>query len=322
MEPPMPNLRAIPAGLRTRFAPAPTGDLHLGHLVNAALVWGIARATGGSVALRIEDHDRQRARPAWEAGILADLERLGLIPDVPPLAELRAGPSAWRQSDHPERYVAALAPLRAAGRVYGCDCTRTSVAAWGAAHGRPWSGPGCPGRCADRGLAETPDRTLRLALGAGTEAWDDLALGPQAGEPAAHGDLPVRDRAGNWTYAWCVVVDDLHDGIGCVIRGLDLAASTPVQLRVARFLAGAHPARFLHHPLVRHPDGTKLSKSDGATAVRALLAAGADRAGLLADALRAAGIPGVPRLVAPDALGAVVAAARAGAAEGAAPDVG
>jgi len=308
----MPSLRAIPPGLRTRFAPAPTGDLHLGHLVNAALVWGIARATGGSVVLRIEDHDRQRARPAWEAGILADLELLGLVPDVPPLAAFRDGPCAWRQSDHPERYVAALAPLRAAGRVYACDCTRTTVAAWAAAHGRPWSGPGCPGGCAERGLPETPERTLRLVLGAGPEAWDDLALGPQTGVPAAHGDLPVRDRAGNWTYAWCVVVDDLHDGIGCVIRGADLVDATPAQLRVARLLAGGHPARFLHHPLVRRPDGTKLSKSDGATAVRALLAGGAARDVLLADALRAAGIPAVPRAVAPDDLGAILRAAGAG----------
>ena len=299
---------AIPSGSRTRFAPAPTGFLHLGHLVNAVLVWGVARARGGTVVLRIEDHDRQRSRAAWEAALIDDLERLGLLPDEPALDAFRAGPTPWRQSDVPERYAAALAGLRHSGLVYACDCARSSFAAWAAAHGgQAWMGPGCPGGCADRGVVETPEARLRVALGTGEEAWGDLLLGVRAGDPVAAGDLSVRDRSGNWTYAFCVVVDDLAQGIDLVIRGTDLTDATPGQLRLARLLSGApHPARFLHHPLVRRPDGTKLSKADGATAVRELLDAGADPAVLLADALRAGGVPDVPRSVPAEALGEVV----------------
>lgn len=302
-------LAAIPSGARTRFAPAPTGFLHVGHLVNAALVWGMAQAAGGSVVLRIEDHDRQRSRAAWEVALLDDLERLGLLPDEPSLSDLRAGRSAYRQSDTSSRYAAALAALRDRGLVYGCDCARSTFADWTARHGRPWTGPGCPGGCAGRALPETPDIGLRVALGPGEEAWDDLFVGSCTGEPSAGGDLPVRDRAGNWTYAFCVVVDDLHQRIDLVVRGADLLDTTPAQLRLARLLTGApHPARFLHHPLVRRPDGTKLSKADGATAVRELLDAGADRATLLATALLAAGTLAVPPRVAAGELGRVLLA--------------
>jgi glutamyl-tRNA synthetase/glutamyl-Q tRNA(Asp) synthetase len=302
---------AIPAAPRTRFAPAPTGFLHLGHLVNAALVWGIARARGGTVVLRVEDHDRQRSRATWETALLEDLERLGLLPDEPALAAFRAGTTPYRQSDVPQRYAAALAGLRARGLVYACDCARSTFAAWADAHdGARWHGPGCPGGCAARVLPDdAPGAGLRVALGSGEEAWIDLLAGPRSGEPAADGDLLVRDRAGNWTYAFCVVVDDLAHRIDLVVRGADLLDATPAQLRLTRLLTGApHPARFLHHPLVRRPDGTKLSKADGATAIRELLDAGADPAALLADACRAAGLAGVPPRVAPVDLGDLVRA--------------
>ena len=115
----------LPASPATRFAPAPTGDLHLGHLVNALYTWGIARATGGRVILRIEDHDRQRSRPAYEAAMLDDLERLGLGPDEPPIAAVRAGPTPFRQSDTGHVYAAALERLRDEGLVYACTCTRS-----------------------------------------------------------------------------------------------------------------------------------------------------------------------------------------------------
>jgi glutamyl/glutaminyl-tRNA synthetase len=305
---PIPSLAAVPAGARTRFAPAPTGLLHAGHLVNAALVWGVARAVGGTVVLRIEDHDRQRSRSAWETALLDDLERLGLVPDEPLLDALRSGASPYRQSDTPERYAAALARLRDRATVYACDCARSTFSAWAVEHGRPWSGPGCPGGCAGRGLGVATGMGIRVALGSGDEAWDDVWLGPQRGEPAAGGDLLVRDRLGNWTYPLCVVVDDLAHGIDLVIRGADLLDATPAQLRLARLLGGGpHPARFLHHPLVRRPDGSKLSKADGATAVRDHLDAGADPGVLVADALRAAGITGVPARLPVAELGAFVA---------------
>ncbi|HXG25675.1 MAG TPA: glutamate--tRNA ligase family protein, partial [Candidatus Binatia bacterium] len=127
----------------TRFAPAPTGRLHLGHLANVIYVWGLARRAAGRVLLRIEDHDRQRCRPEHEAALLADLDRLGIVADEPSTAELRCpGPSPFRQSDNDHVYEAALARLRAATEVYACDCSRATFAAWRAGHGRAWSGPG------------------------------------------------------------------------------------------------------------------------------------------------------------------------------------
>jgi glutamyl/glutaminyl-tRNA synthetase len=195
-----PDLVRIPRGATTRFAPAPTGRLHLGHIVNAVYVWGIAAAIGGSVVLRIEDHDRQRSRPQHERDLLDDLDRLGLRPTRPSTDDLRGGPSRYRQSDDPGPYDAAIAALRAAGRVYACECSRSTFATWAAEHGAPWSGPGCPGGCADRDLPDEPHRGLRVALGGGPEPFEDLLLGTVTGEVAPAGDPLVRDRLGNRTY--------------------------------------------------------------------------------------------------------------------------
>jgi glutamyl-Q tRNA(Asp) synthetase len=285
-----PDRRVLPASPVTRFAPAPTGFLHLGHLVSTLYTWGIARATGGHVVLRIEDHDRQRSRPEYEAALLDDLERLGIVPDEPTIGELRAGPSPFRQSDVPEVYEAALEQLRAAGLVYACDCARSTFAAYEAERGRPWQGIGCPGGCRARGLPDDAGAGLRVAVGAGSERWVDLLAGPMADEPAASGDLLIRDRIGNWTYALCVVVDDLRHGVDLVIRGRDLLEATPVQLRLARLLGRETPPQFLHHPLIRRVSGQKLSKAEGDTSVRAMLDAGHSPEELLGRAARLAGL--------------------------------
>lgn len=224
----------------------------------------MARSTGGRVLLRIEDHDRTRCRPAFDAAVHEDLAWLGFAVDEGPV----------RQSD-PEAlaaYADALARLRADGRVYGCDCTRSTFATWAEAHGRSWSGIGCPGGCRERGL-DGP--VLRAALGGGREAWMDGLVGPCADEVAAHGgDLPIRDRHGQWTYPLCVVVDDLRQGVGLVIRGRDLLHATPTQIRLARLLGRETPPVYLHHRLIRRADGSKLSKSSGDTGVRELREAG------------------------------------------------
>jgi len=273
----------LPARPTTRFAPAPTGYLHLGHLVNALYVWGIARATGGRVILRIEDHDRQRSRRAFETALLNDLERLGLGPDAPTMAELRAGRSAYRQSDDPAPYAAAVETLRLHGHVYACTCPRARLLAW--------REPGCPGGCRERGLPkDTPESALRAWLGEGQERFDDLLLGPQAGDPSADGDLTLRDRHGNWSYPLCVVVDDARHGVDLVIRGRDLLDATPRQLRLGRLLGRVAPPAFLHHPLLRKPSGAKLSKADHDTALRDLLDGGATPAELLGFAAAAAGL--------------------------------
>ena len=273
----------------TRFAPAPTGRLHLGHLANALFVWGLARREGGRVVLRIEDHDRQRCRPELEASLLDDLDRLGLAADEPSTDELRAGGSPYRQSDNGPVYEVALERLRAAATVYACDCSRATFAAWRASHGRAWFGPGCPGACRDRALAMTPETTIRVALGGGEEAWQDELRGPLSGPVALAGDLPVRDRNANWTYALCVVVDDMRHGVDLVIRGEDLLDATPAQIRLGALLGRARPPRFAHHPLVRRPDGSKLSKADGATALGELLDAGRSVGDLVAEAAAAVG---------------------------------
>ena len=111
----------------TRFAPAPTGALHLGHVLNAIYVWDLARAHGAQVLLRIEDHDRERCRPEYEAGILDDLDWLGFVPDIYPTADYRAGRCPGRQSDRAEIYCEAVAMLRAKGLLYACDCTRRTA---------------------------------------------------------------------------------------------------------------------------------------------------------------------------------------------------
>jgi len=257
---------SIPRARRTRFAPAPTGHLHLGHVANALWVWGAARSAGARVLLRIEDHDRQRSRAAFDASILVDLAWLGFAAD--------AGPVRQTDADARAAYDEALARLSAADLVYRCGCTRSTFAAWARDHGPDWRGPGCPGACRTKALPGDAATSLRVALGAGTEAFDDLLRGPQHDEPAATGDLVVRDRSGNWTYGFAVVVDDLRQDVDLVIRGEDLLDDTARQIRLGRLLGRTEPPRFLHHPLIRKSSGAKLSKSDGDTGVRDLRAAG------------------------------------------------
>lgn len=291
-----PDPARLAAAPTTRFAPAPTGYLHLGHLVNALYVWGIARATGGRVALRVEDHDRQRSRRSFETALLDDLERFGLVPDEPPLAALRVGRSTFRQSDDPAPYEVAVASLRDQGRVYACACTRAALLAW--------HGPGCPGGCREGRLREdVPGAALRVRMTddparpgpePDLEAFDDLLLGPRSGDPSAAGDPALRDRHGNWTYPLCVVVDDLRHGVDLVIRGSDLLDATPLQLRLGRLLGREAPPAFLHHPLLRKPSGAKLSKADHDTSVRELLDAGATPGELLGFAAAAVGLIGAP----------------------------
>jgi len=283
----------FPASLpRTRFAPAPTGYLHLGHVANALFVWGVARARRAEVLLRIEDHDRQRCRAEYEAALLEDLAWLGFEPDIP------AGSGRlFRQSDVPERYLGAVEQLQGAGHlVYACDCSRKDLTE--ATGDTPDRETPYPGRCRDRGLEPGPGRGLRLAIDPGEERFTDLLLGPQRQEPARQcGDLLLRDRLGNWTYQFAVVVDDLVQGVDLVIRGADLLESTGRQIRLARMLGRAEPPAFLHHPLIRRPGGEKLSKAGGDTAVRELRLGGATPEDLFGTVLAGLGVLPGPRAV-------------------------
>ena len=259
----------------TRFAPAPTGHLHLGHVFNALHVWGAARERGGAVLLRIEDHDRQRSKREYEASILEDLEWLGFVYDGPIV----------RQSEREAIYRSALQPLIDRDLVYGCTCTRAEIQAGTEA--------GAEARyantCRDKAIPLSDAVGWRVRMDPGVERFFDELLGPKEQDPSQQcGDLLVRDRLGNWTYQFVASVDDHLQRITDVIRGEDLLASTGRQIRLARLLGRATPARFRHHPLVMKTPTQKLSKSDGDTGVRDLRAAGMTAAAVL-DMARKAG---------------------------------
>jgi glutamyl/glutaminyl-tRNA synthetase len=271
------DLAALAARLQappvTRFAPSPTGHLHLGHLVDAIFVWGIARALGGRVQLRIENHDLSRARREFETSILDDLEWLGFVPDSPSIAALRApGQCAGRQMDRPERYTDAMVRLTRDGLVYWCDCSRQRVLdESGTVEGELRYG----GRCRTRGLGPGPERAARARLPPGREQFTDARLGEFTHTPAEQcGDILIQDRLGHWTYQFAVTVDDHVDGVTLVIRGEDLLPSSGRQISLARLLGRASPPVFLHHTLVLGPSGAKLSKSSSDTGLRELREAG------------------------------------------------
>jgi glutamyl-Q tRNA(Asp) synthetase len=264
----------------TRFAPSPTGYLHLGHIVNAIYVWGVARALGGRVLLRIEDHDRIRSRPAFEAAILDDLEWLGFEPDEgvrPP----------HRQSDHGAHYQRALERLRATEHVYACECSRRDI-----------GGECYPGTCRERGVAEAPGCGIRVAIDDAPERFQDLLLGSLEHVPAHQcGDLLLQDRDGHWTYQFAVTVDDMLHRVDLVIRGADLLTSSGRQIKLARMLGRVVPPHFLHHPLIVKESGEKLSKASGDTGIRELRLAGISAEEVIGRAAAAVGLLDAPRPV-------------------------
>jgi len=248
----------------TRFAPSPTGYLHLGHVAHMIYVWGVASAVGGKVLLRVEDHDRGRCRPGYEQAMLEDMEWLGFEP-----ANAIGPTSPYRQSNSDAVYHAALARLREDHKVYRCVCTRKGIA-----EHSPLSDGGerCySGHCRDRDHSETADHGLRLVIDPAEEAFSDPFLGEQSQDPSRQcGDLLLRDRHNQWTYQFAVTVDDMRHGVNLVVRGEDLLASTGRQIRLAQMLGRAKPIAFAHHPLIKDPQGDKLSKKQSAAPVREL----------------------------------------------------
>jgi glutamyl-tRNA synthetase/glutamyl-Q tRNA(Asp) synthetase len=252
-------------------------------VVNAIYVWGVARALGGRVLLRIEDHDRIRSREVFEAAILDDLAWLGFEADEG-LHPLR------RQSDMNARYEHAVERLRATGHVYLCDCSRKIIGS------ERYSG-----RCRRRGLAETPGAGIRVQLDDGPERFEDLLLGRLEHVPAEQcGDLLLKDRDGHWTYQFAVTVDDLVDEVDLVIRGADLVSSTGRQIKLARLLGRTTPPVFLHHPLILKPGGQKLSKASRDAGVGELRSAGLAPADVIGRAAAAVGLIATPEPLAAD----------------------
>jgi glutamyl-tRNA synthetase len=249
---------------RGRFAPSPTGELHLGSAAAALFCAAAARAQAGALVLRMEDLDRDRVIEATRGAILDDLAYLGITWDEGPD---KGGPTApYVQSQRLALYQAALDRLAAGGHLYFCDCSRAEIARAASAPHAGEEGPRYPGTCRAHGLRERSFRrppAIRLAVPegpAGLVDIEDAVLGPMrehVGETT--GDFVLRRGDGVFAYQLAVVADDLTMGITEVVRGADLAASAPRQVLLARLLGGA-PPRFAHIPLLLGPDGARLAK--------------------------------------------------------------
>lgn len=259
--------------LTTRFAPSPTGKLHLGHAYSAVLACAAVREFGGDFLLRIEDLDQTRSRPEFVDAIEEDLGWLGLGWDGDPLVQSKRG----------RIYAGALEQLKAQGLVYPCFCTRADIAAaLSAPHGPAASR--YPGTC--RGLPDDPERRAstphswrldsakavdRVGLPGWTEQ-DGRQLRAKAGEID---DEILSRKDAPASYHLACVVDDAASGVTLVVRAADLRPSTPVQRLLQTLLELPEP-RYLHHPLVVHHDGRRLAKRDLAPTLQALRESGVD----------------------------------------------
>jgi glutamyl-Q tRNA(Asp) synthetase len=254
----------------TRFAPSPTGELHLGSAYSALVAWKRARAGNGTFLLRIEDIDIRRSRREFESAILADLEWLGLAWD----GEVR------RQSEHFGDYGKALDGLSKRGLIYPCFCTRADIAASAGAPQGP-DGPIYPGTCRHRTveerrrlIAEGREFCLRLDAGkaaaeAGSYHFVDEGSGRIEGEPLLFGDVVLARKDTPTSYHLAVTVDDHLQGVTLVTRGEDLLPSTHVHGLLQRLL-GYDTPRYAHHRLLMGTDGKRLAKRDKSTSIRLL----------------------------------------------------
>lgn len=265
--------------IRGRFAPTPSGLMHIGNARTALLAWLQVRRAGGEFVLRMEDIDKPRSRPELARQILTDLRWLGLDweegPDV-------GGPHApYDQSAREELYLDALRRLERDGWLYPCYCSRAEIMAIASApHGLTEEGPAYPGTCrcltpeqaAERAGRGKPP-SLRFALPDEPVRFADELAGPQEFATGHGGDFVVRRADGIIGYQLAVVVDDAAMQITDVLRGWDLLDSTPRQILLYRAL-GLPVPRFAHVPLLFGPDGQRLSKRHGSVTVSAMREAG------------------------------------------------
>jgi glutamyl-Q tRNA(Asp) synthetase len=266
----------------TRFAPSPSGRLHLGHAYSAAIGHSRARESGGKFRLRIEDLDQTRCKSEFVDGIFEDLRWLGLDWDEPVLV----------QSQRTAAYEAALEQLRSRGLVFACFCTRADLAqSLTAPHGD--AATSYPGTC--RALPDDPDRrattphcwrlnsTKALEL-AGLPSWIEADGRSFTAKASDIGDAILARKDAPASYHLSCVVDDAESGVTIVVRGADLRASTPVQRLLQQLLGLAEPT-YLHHPLVTHEDGRRLAKRDLAPTLAAIRDSGIDGRELVSDLL-------------------------------------
>jgi glutamyl-Q tRNA(Asp) synthetase len=287
----------------SRFAPSPTGRLHLGHAYSAVHAHDLAQKAGGRFLLRIEDIDNTRSRAEFVAGIEEDLRWLGLDWDGPVV----------RQSERMPLYASALEQLKALDLVYPCFCTRAEIAASATApHGE--EGPVYPGTCRaltdrERVRRSAEPHCWRLDMAKAVEIatsrphasvegmgssfgalrWHDASVGWVEADPLPQGDVVLARKETPTSYHLAVVVDDAAQGVTDVVRGVDLFAATHVH-RLLQALLGLPAPAYHHHSLLIGPDGRRLAKRNGAPSLAALRAAGADPVELLAS-LRAGHVP-------------------------------
>lgn len=266
-----------------RFAPSPTGRLHLGHAFSAIAGHSEARAKGGRWLLRIEDLDQGRSRPAFVDAIFEDLRWLGLAWDGEPLV----------QSKRSGAYAHALGRLREMGLAYACFCTRADIAqALTAPHGDAASS--YPGIC--RGLPDDPKRraesphcwrldSAKAVAVAGMPSWRETDGRRFESRPGQIGDAILARKDAPAAYHLACVVDDAASGVSLVVRGADLRPSTPVQ-RLLQALLGLGEPAYLHHPLVTHADGRRLAKRDLAPTLAAMRDSGVDGRALASSLAR------------------------------------
>lgn len=268
--------RSMIAGVpyRTRYAPSPTGEMHLGHARTALVAWLRARAAQGRIVMRIEDLDTPRVREGSEASILADHEWLGLDWDEGP----------FHQSERLADYQAALDLLRAEGRLFECTCTRREIQDASAPHGD--MGPRYPGTCRDAPSHPERSAAWRFRMRS-APPFEDLVHGARpGGDPD---DFIVRRSDGLFAYQLAVVVDDHAMGITEVVRGDDLLDATPRQVALYEAFGWTPPA-WLHVPLVVGDDGERLAKRHGAVGVAAYREAGWTAPGLIGMLAQSLGI--------------------------------
>jgi glutamyl-Q tRNA(Asp) synthetase len=271
----------------TRFAPSPTGYLHLGHAAAALSAWRLARESGGRFLLRLEDIDQTRCRPEYAAAIQKDLAWLGLDWDGP----VRV------QSEHFVEYAAVIGVLRERGLVYPCFCTRAAiqreVAEAASAPHAPDGSLVYPGTC--RGLSERErarrvaggaPHVLRLdcaravAMAAGSLSFNERGRGRLVCAPERFGDVVLARKDSPASYHLCVTHDDAVQGVTLVTRGADLLPATDIHRLLQHVMAWPEPA-YAHHALLRGPDGRRLAKRDRSITLRSLREQGYDPAVVL-----------------------------------------
>jgi glutamyl-tRNA synthetase len=293
---------------RGRFAPSPTGAMHLGNARTALLAWLDARSRGGAFLLRVEDLDRARLVPGAEGALLDDLAWLGIDWDEGPD---RGGPYApYRQSERVARYDAAVAELLAARRAFPCGCSRADVArAASAPHAEDEEGPRYPGTCrgeepgavAARAAAAGRAPAIRFdGRGARFDFLDGLH-GPVAAARDGIDDFVLRRADGTAAYQLAVAVDDAAMAVTHVVRGDDLLRSTPRQLALYQALGLPAPA-FAHLPLLLAPGGERLAKRTRPATLAALRARGVPAAVVVGALAASAGLCAEGATMSPPAL--------------------